>query len=481
VNIIETLEDKALLGQFIADPATWRAWFAFLRSFFGLPPAEGDLGIYTACTGRTAWPTAPTRESWVVAGRRSGKSFITALIGTYLAVFREYRLSAGETGYVVIVAPTKEQAALVKRYITGFFSANDFLRPLLAQETATEARLSNRITILVLSADFRSIRGFTAVAGIVDEVAFLMDEGSRPDFEIIRALRPALMTTGGPLIAISSPYAKRGALYDAWKAHFGRDGDAVLVWQAPSALMNPTLEAEAIERAREEDAEAASSEWDAQFRSDIENFISREAVEGCIVPYRLELPPACDVEYSAFVDPSGGSGDSFTLAIAHMELGQRVLDVLRERRPPFSPDGVVQEYATLLKAYGCQTVQGDRYGGEWPRERFAAYGIAYEPAGKSKSELYLELLPLVNSGKAKLLDDDRLLAQLCRLERRTARSGKDSIDHPPNAHDDVANAAAGALVLSRPASRQTASMQTHAETWFDPMNWDRREDDAEIS
>jgi hypothetical protein len=29
------------------------------------------------------------------------------------------------------------------------------------------------------------------------------------------------------------------------------------------------------------------------------------------------------------------------------------------------------------------------------------------------------------------------------LERRTARGGRDSIDHPPGAHDDLANAVAG--------------------------------------
>jgi hypothetical protein len=39
-----------------------------------------------------------------------------------------------------------------------------------------------------------------------------------------------------------------------------------------------------------------------------------------------------------------------------------------------------------------------------------------------------------------------LIAQLLGLERRTARSGKDSIDHAPGGHDDVANAAASALL-----------------------------------
>jgi hypothetical protein len=446
VTIIEALEDKTLLGRFIEDPRTWRAWFVFLRSFFGLPPAEGDHGTFERCTGRTAWPSVASREGWVVAGRRSGKSYIVALLAAFLAAFREYRLAAGEAGHVIIIAPTREQAGIIKRYLGGFFRENPLLASLLVQETKDRIELSNRISIMVLSADFRSIRGFTAVAGIVDEVAFLMDEGSRPDYEVIRALRPALATTGGPLIAISSPYAKRGALYSAWKAHFAKDGDPVLVWQAPSITMNPTLSAEAIDRAKEEDPEGAGAEWDAQFRSDIESFISREAIEACVVPGRFELPPLSGVAYSAFVDPSGGGQDAFTLAIAHSENGKAVLDVLRERKPPFSPEAVVEEYAGLLKTHRIREVVGDRYAGEWPREQFRKHGIEYKPSPKNKSEIYLELLPAINSGKVDLLDSPVLIAQLARLERRTSRGGKDSIDHPPNAHDDLANASAGVLV-----------------------------------
>ena len=65
-----------------------------------------------------------------------------------------------------------------------------------------------------------------------------------------------------------------------------------------------------------------------------------------------------------------------------------------------------------------------------------------------KNDLYRELLPLLNGGRAELLDHPRLAAQLCSLERRTARGGRDSIDHPPGAHDDVANCVAGAIVTA---------------------------------
>ena len=101
-----------------------------------------------------------------------------------------------------------------------------------------------------------------------------------------------------------------------------------------------------------------------------------------------------------------------------------------------------------MRKYRVSMVYGDRYGGEWPREQFSKRGVHYEPAEKPKSELYRDLLPLINSGAVDLLDNERLVQQLVMLERRTARGGKDSIDHPPGAHDDVANAVAGALVMT---------------------------------
>ena len=55
---------------------------------------------------------------------------------------------------------------------------------------------------------------------------------------------------------------------------------------------------------------------------------------------------------------------------------------------------------------------------------------------------------MINVGKLELLDNRRLVTQLSNLERRTSRSGKDSIDHPPSGKDDLANAAAGALLLA---------------------------------
>jgi hypothetical protein len=43
---------------------------------------------------------------------------------------------------------------------------------------------------------------------------------------------------------------------------------------------------------------------------------------------------------------------------------------------------------------------------------------------------------------------DRLIAQIVGLERRVSRAGRDSIDHAPGAHDDIANAVSGVVAIA---------------------------------
>src|SRR5262245_58947577 len=139
-----------------------------------------------------------------------------------------------------------------------------------------------------------------------------------------------------------------------------------------------------------------------------------------------------------------------TLAIAHKEQQSNrvVLDAVREWRPPFSPEAVIDECCELLRSYGIRRVTGDRYAGVWVREPFIRGGIGYTVSDLEKSRIYQAFLPLINSGRVELLDLPKLISQLASLERRTSRGGKDSIDHPKGSHDDVANAAAGALELA---------------------------------
>ena len=158
-----------------------------------------------------------------------------------------------------------------------------------------------------------------------------------------------------------------------------------------------------------------------------------------------------------------------TLGIAHKQGTTVILDALREVQPPFNPEATTLEFADLLRRYRIAKVNGDRYGGEWVTDAFRKAGIYYAASEKVKSQLYLDLLPLVNATACVLLDDDRLVRQLISLERRTGRgTGRDIIDHPPGAHDDLANAAAGALVM--------AQIGTFDQEWL--REWERKKKEA---
>lgn len=456
MNYIEALDHPQLFGRWFAG-ASWKTWRTVERAIFGLPIPEDDLPLFRELTGREAPPDRPVKEAWIIAGRRSAKSRKAATIGTYLATigaelagWRE-TLAPGERGIVLIMAIDKRQAGVTLEYAAALFREIPVFKALVERETSEGLELNNGMALMVLANDFRAIRGRTLVACIMDEVSYWRNELTvSPDVEVYRAAVPALATTPGSLmIGISSPYRRAGLLWRKFKKHWGRDGD-VLVVRAPTRLLNPLIDEQLIADALEDDPEGAKAEWGAEFRSDIGDFVRREVVESLVASGIYERPPAAGYRgrYVAFTDPSGGSGDSFTLAIAHAEGEVAVLDSVRERRPPFSPEGVVEEFAGLMRGYGVHQVVGDRYAGEWPREQFLRRRVHYRPCDLAKSSIYMEALPLLNGRRVELLDDERLVNQICALERRTARAGKDTVDHAPHARDDVANAALGAAWLA---------------------------------
>src|SRR4029077_14471752 len=122
--------------------------------------------------------------------------------------------------------------------------------------------------------------------------------------------------------------------------------------------------------------------------------------------------------------------------------------IVREQKPPFNPEQVISEFAAIIKLWGASTVTADHYAGDIPKTAFQRHGILYLASEQTRSELYLELLPLMSSGKVELLLNPKLKGQLCGLERRIQRSGRESVDHAPGSHDDLINSAAGSLVLA---------------------------------
>jgi hypothetical protein len=455
MNIVQAIKDRRLFGSLFADLSSWSAWLVFLKATFGIEMDEKELNLYRHCTKRSHPPRHGAKEAWAVVGRRGGKSRIIAIAGSFIASFYKFEnLAPGERGMVLNLARDREQGKIVFSYISAILTAIPALQQMITRQTSDEIELTNGITIAVKTSDYRAVRGVTIVCCIADEIAFWDAIGANPDTAILQAIRPAMATIAeAKLLVISSPYAKFGALYEAYKRYYGQEHPHILIWQAETRVMNPTISQQFINEEIERDPDAARSEWFAQFREDVEAAFSIESIEACVIPGRSDLLPAQHITYRAFVDPSGGRHDQFTCAVAHRSGENAIIDLVRAWAPPFDPSVIAKECSEVLKPYRIRNIVGDNYGGEWPKEQFRKHDIVYEVSEKHRSQLYLNLIPALNSKRIELPDHRKLIDELRRLERRRGRSGKDTVDHPAyGGSDDIANSVAGAvdLVITKP-------------------------------
>jgi hypothetical protein len=136
------------------------------------------------------------------------------------------------------------------------------------------------------------------------------------------------------------------------------------------------------------------------------------------------------------------------VAIAHDEDERVVVDNVFERKAPFDPSTVVAEIGELLLTYSCSEVVGDKYAAEWVIEAFAKVGITYNQSERDRSQVYLDSLPVFAAGRVRLPDHRALISQLCGLERRATRTGRDIVNHPVGGADDVANSVCGVIAAA---------------------------------
>jgi hypothetical protein len=398
------IRDPRLLGAALGDLSTWATWIVVLKAAFALALAADETALFKVVAGNRAPPTQRVRQLWAIAGRRSGKSRVAALIACYLALFARHRLARGEVGTVLVLAASQAQARTVFDYVKGFLDASAALRREVAAVTQQEITLRNGIVIAVHANSFRTVRGKTCVAAIFDEAAWWRDDTSaNPDLEVYRAVMPSLATTNGMLVGISTPYRKVGLLHQKHRDHYGQDSDDVLVVQGSSQTFNSTLSDETIATQRAADPLAASSEWDALFRIDVSSYLDDRQIEQAVEIGRpLELPPMLHFggpTYQAFTDSAGGVGsDSYTLAVAHREDDLYVLDLVRGTEGIFNPQEVTKQYAAVLKDYHLSTVTGDHYAASWVSSAWQECGISYVKSELPKSQIYLEVLPCFSRG-----------------------------------------------------------------------------------
>jgi hypothetical protein len=472
ITLRQSLSDPHLLGHSL--PPTAQPLKVLLLAAMGEPLTADERLVFRQFTGRDREPGQPVKIFCAVKGRRAGfSSAMGSVLIPYTAGLCQHNLRRGEVGYLLVCAQDQRTADQILDYAEEAFRASPILSQLIASRVQHELRLTNNIVITVRAADSKRLRGLTICGFWGDEIGhWPTDEtGANPDAEVLAAVRPGLLTTGGTIWLGSTPYARKGELYRIYNKHYGASGDPLtLVCKGTSLEFNSTIPGIEIERALAEDEAKNRAEYLAEFRVDVESFVNADVVTNhCVVRNLYERPPVHGVQYQAAVDPSGGSADSFSMAIGHLDHGRQivVVDCIREVTPPFNPSVVVEQFARTLVSYNnIGVVHGDKYAGMWPTEAFDKVSIRYEQLGRTKSDCYLDLLPMLNSGRVHLLDHPKTINQICSLERRTARGGKDSIDHPPGAHDDCANAVAALCSIL------TTQHQINYAAWSDTADDD---------
>jgi hypothetical protein len=251
------------------------------------------------------------------------------------------------------------------------------------------------------------------------------------------------------LVGISSPHKKSGLLYNKWRDYFGKPDDKVLVIQAPTSVLNPTIDAEIIADALEKDLAEASADYLAQWRDDLSSFIQRELIENAVDRGVTVRPYDSRYRYTSWIDTSSGQRDAFTCALVHKEGDAMVLDNLVGIAAPSNTAEATMQIAAVLKSYHLNDTMGDLHAKGWVVQEFGRHRIVFKdrPTGMDRSALYLETLPMFSVGRVRLLDNKKLVTQYLALERTVLPGGRDKVDHPNRTghHDDLANAVNGAL------------------------------------
>lgn len=467
-SLHDAMLDPDLFGRTFGGP-TFAAWRTVAKVLDGLELNAEEIVLYREITGREVAPTEPFREAYLIKPRRAGGTLFAAAVGLHAAL-QDYtgRLGPGEVATVAMIASDRRQARQLMNYVKGLIADSALIAAEVITQTMESISFAHRVQLEVHTTSFRSTRGYSYAAVVLDELAFFRDDlSANPDVELVRAVRPGLANLGGRLLGLSSPHSRRGHLYAMFREHFGKPS-STLVIQAGGPTLNPTIDEGVIAKARDEDPVAARSEWDAQFREDIDQYLPDALIDAAIVPGRTELPFSRNHGYAGFVDVSGGVSDASVLAIAHVEPGTRakhiVLDQLIIEPAPHEPHEVVTRFAAVLQRFSIHTLVGDRYGAEWPVGAFKHHNIRYEPAALDKSAIYGEVAPLFAGKRVELLDNRRLATELRLLERRPRSGGRgDSVDHPPRAHDDSSNACCGALWLASSKPMQPQGVRIRPE------------------
>jgi hypothetical protein len=195
--------DPDLFGDTFAGP-TFEAWRTVAKILDGLPLTEPELALYHLVTGRNVAPTVATTEAYLVKPRRAGGTLFAAAVGLHAAL-GDYRdkLGPGEWATVALIASDRKQARQLTGYVKGLIEASPPIAAEVVGTTKESVEFAHRVRLEVHSSSWRSTRGYSYAAVVLDELAFFRNEVSaNPDVEPARPIAGALIAPCAPRASV---------------------------------------------------------------------------------------------------------------------------------------------------------------------------------------------------------------------------------------------------------------------------------------
>ena len=433
--------------QLLNEPIS-KQWATFYAAVEGLPLDEDGVEIFRACSGRDRYEPRVFNEVTAIVGRRAEKTStgLKYLLWKSLTTPEWFQRHKG-TLRIPIIAQDLRVAKDIKRAAEALLLGSPLLQNEVDEVLTAEIVLRNGISLTCYPATWRSTRGLTCPAALLDELAFVTIEGAS-DVELVRQVRPTMIRfcETRRLLKLTTPWVKGGLVYDEF-SHRGERPD-LLVWQASTAYMTPRVSAELLEKERAADPTYFAREYEAQFTDDAEAFLPGADIDFAVRKAVREVPFAEPLkgQYFAAIDASSLTGrDRFTFGVGHRAtrgtagVGLSV-DLLRGWMRSTVPE-VCDEVSALAKAYGIRTITADQHGFHFLRELMKQRGVELEQlpfTTRSKPEIFVELKVALAQGRVQLLDHAESVRELRVLESRRTSGGHFSVAAPRSLHDDYA-------------------------------------------
>ena len=145
---------------------------------------------------------SPASRLLLLCSRQSGKSTVAAALALLTALLRHRSL-------VLVLSPSLRQSSELFRKVLDLFASLG--RPMrVVAESALRLELANGSRVVALPGDEKNVRCYSGVAMLI------IDEAARVEDALYCSVRPMLAVSQGRLVALSTPFGKRGWFNEEW-------------------------------------------------------------------------------------------------------------------------------------------------------------------------------------------------------------------------------------------------------------------------